>query len=910
MSTIDQIIAQLAAAGHPRLPDGHPIADGKPHRYGPKKKHWYSLHEIVRAGSVVGYTGAFGEWSADDNGAQKFEWQGSTLAPDVLAETRQRQEKTERAELEKRQNAAKLAANRARQQWGEAQLEGQSQYLDRKQITAEGVRFDQDGTLFVPMWHFSVDEARMVGLQKITPDGAKRFNKGTEKKGAECRLGESSADDRVVMIAEGYATGRSIRMATDGAIPVSVCFDAGNIMFAARALRAAYPDVHVLICADDDWKVEQQMLNWLSDRFGYTGAVEIGGETLIEDRSGAVHRIEVTPGKSAGGAVHLDLRDHVEQRPTQVKRFENTGRVRAEEAAAAIGNASIVFPVFANREDRKLTDFNDLHVEEGLHVVKNQVTAAILAALAPAVSDVKPFPHLHAVDEADPLYDQAVKVVRDSGRASISLVQRELRIGFNRAARLLADMEEAGVVSPEAGNGTRRVISASASTPSPAGAASDEPPPEESHQQRSWYADLRRTNSGALLPTVDNIFAILSNDPKWDGVLGFELFALKIVKLKPPPFPGGEAGEWTDRDDARCALWLGQRYSVSPRADLIADAVFLVAERNAFHEVRDYLDSLTWDGEERIQTWLQAYLGADDSPYVRLAGFKWLLGAVGRVMSPGCKMDNVLIFEGAQDAGKSAAFRTLFSQPWFTDANIIIGDKDSYAVMAGKWVIELAELDALSKSESSNSKRFFSTAVDTYRPPYAKRAIDVPRQSVFGGTVNFDTYLKDESGNRRYWPVKVADTLKLKALAADRDQLWAEAYATYQDWVSANRDADGVLPSPWQVLPEEKHLFRAEQDARYEGDVFEPMIARFVEMKDRVTMEDILGECLKLDISKWTPAEQRRIGKVMKVIGWIRKRESKGTRGWYYERPQESEEIVAKAATAVQARPEAGDECF
>ena len=524
MSTIDQIIAQLDAAGHPRLPEGHPVADGKPHRYGPKKKHWYSLHEIVRAGQVVGYTGAFGEWGGDDNGAQKFVWQGGAIPTEVLAEKRRRQEATEQAEEEKRRNAAKLAANRARQQWGEAAEEGASAYLERKQITAEGVRFAKDGTLYVPLLRYSADDVRMVGLQKITPDGAKRFNKGTEKKGAECRLGSVNADDKIVMVAEGYATGRSIRMAIDEAIPVSVCVDAGNIMLAARALRDAYPDVHILICADDDWKVEQQMRNWLADKLGYSGDLVVGADPVEIVHRGVAHRVNAEVAQINGGVPFLELRVVTDSRPEQIKRFENTGRARAEEAAALVGNASVTFPVFSNREDRKLTDFNDLHCEEGIHVVKEQIARAILAALAPPASDVNPFPHLHAVEQvADPLFDQAVAAVREARRASVSLVQRQLKIGFNRAARLLDDMEKAGVVSAENDKGSRRVLDAGDEfPPSSADAADDESPDDAGRQPRSWYADLRRTNSGALLPTVDNIFAILSNDPKWDGVLGFE----------------------------------------------------------------------------------------------------------------------------------------------------------------------------------------------------------------------------------------------------------------------------------------------------------------------------------------------------------------------------------------------------
>jgi len=228
-------------------------------------------------------------------------------------------------------------------------------------------------------------------------------------------------------------------------------------------------------------------------------------------------------------------------------------------------------------------------------------------------------------------------------------------------------------------------------------------------------------------------------------------------------------------------------------------------------------------------------------------------------------------------------------------------------VMAGKWVIELAELDALSKSDSSNAKRFFTTAVDTYRPPYAKRAIDVPRQSVFAGTVNFDTYLKDESGNRRYWPVKTGAPLDLKALAADRDQIWAEAYRTYCEWDVANAEAGGMLPTPWQVLPAEKPLFSTEQEARYEGDIYETMIARHITMLAKVTMGDILGDCLKLEIAKWSPAEQRRVGKAMKSLGWVRKRASTGNREWYYT-PPDPVDVTAPATPTTFKQGEQDDD--
>ncbi|RKP46671.1 VapE domain-containing protein [Pararobbsia silviterrae] len=896
MATLDQIVDQLRAAGHPEVPEGHPVVDDKHHRYGKGKKHWYVLHEVQRDGRVIGYTGAFGCWSGDDNGATPFVWQGAHITADDVAAAKRRQADAERAESEKKAIAARNAANRAAAQWGKAAREGASAYLEKKQITPEAVRFDESGDLLVPMIVYE-QPSRLAGLQKITPDGAKRFNGGMDKRGTACRLGDVTSDDKVIMIAEGYATGRSIRMAIDDAIAVYVAFDAGGLLSAATNIRQAYPDAHLLFCADDDWRISQRAAEHVADEYGVLDQLIEDAPPIRVETKATWYDLRLSRASDPQGVESLEL--HITNDVTsRVKRFENTGMKRASEAAAQLGNASVVAPRFVDRGDRKLTDFNDLHVEEGLHVVKAQIEAALLSALAPPLSESPVGAHLHVVDVGDdPLYDEAVKAVRSHNRASISHVQRVLKVGYNRAARMLEALEAAGVVMAPDSSGARRVVGASGRATS-GGAKAGDGDDEGQDAATKWQRELQRTDKGALLPNPVNVFTILLNDARWEGVLAFEEFSNRVMKLRPPPYFGGEAGEWTDRDDARCVLWLGQNYSVSPRSDIVMDAAYLVAERRRYHVVRDYLGSLVWDGRQRLRQWLTTYAKAPDTEYVHLVGFKWLLGAVGRVMQPGCKMDNVLILEGAQGGGKSGAFRVLFGSSWFTDANIIIGDKDTFSVMAGKWVIELAELDALNKADSSLAKKFFTTAVDTYRPPYAKRAIDVPRQSVFGGSVNFDTYLKDESGNRRYWPIKAGAQLDLKSLAADRDQIWAEAFAGYREWEAENADAGGTLPTPWQVLSSEMPLFAAEQDARYEGDVYETMIGRFLELRSKVTMEDILSECLKLEVSKWSPAEQRRIGKAMKSLGWERKRESTGSRTWFYVKPEEPMDDVALVAVA------------
>ncbi|KVP17848.1 virulence protein E [Burkholderia ubonensis] len=825
MSSLDQIRAQLAAADHP-LPAGHPIADGKHHRYGPRKKYWYQLREVVSKGAVIGYSGTFGHFSGDDPGTERFRWDGAPLSDEELAETRRRQEAIEREQAERDARQAKLAANRAHDQWGRADERGSSAYLDRKKITPEGVRFDEDGTMFVPMFQYGDDEPRLVGLQKITPDGAKRFNKGMQKKGAAYLLGDVAADDRMVLVAEGYATGRSIRMATRDAFALSVCFDAGGILPAVQHLRAAYPDVHILVCADDDWKVEQRMREWLAEEFAFAGELVYEASPIRIEAKNTWYMVAAHKRVDENGVAYVEVTYGNDVMPQRRKRFENAGLKRAHEAAAAVDGVSVVHPVFTNRGERKLTDFNDLHVEEGIGVVERQLQSAILAVLAPASEEIQP--------------------------AMIDIS---------------ADVPATGASSA---------------------AAEDDPwhGHEVENGAHTWERDLARSDKGTLLPTLGNVHLILSNHKAWQGIIAQDDFAGRVVKRKAPPFPQGAAGEWTDMDDYRCTLWLSQKYGISVRPDIVMSAVLLVADATHFHDVREYLNGLEWDGVERVRAMPSKYLHVADSEYVQLAFMKWMIAAVARVVEPGCKVDNVLILEGRQGWRKSTALKVLAGKQWFTDTPIQIGNKDTYAVMAGKWIIELAELDSLNKTDSSAAKSFFATETDRFRNFYGKRATDVHRQCVFAGSVNFDAYLKDESGNRRYWPLRCGGLVDIDGIARVRDQLWAEAVHLYRE---------GVV---WHVTEAERPLFEVEQAERYEGDVYEDVIGKQLEYAARTTMEEILRDVLKLDSSKWTLPEQRRIGKALKSLGWVRKRESTGSRGWFYVRDEHEPERVLETVAA------------
>jgi putative DNA primase/helicase len=390
-----------------------------------------------------------------------------------------------------------------------------------------------------------------------------------------------------------------------------------------------------------------------------------------------------------------------------------------------------------------------------------------------------------------------------------------------------------------------------------------------------WMAKLAlHKSSGAVLPTLQNLYLILSNDHRWYGVIATDQFSGQVVKRRDPPFAQAEVGEWSDLDDRRTTLWLSQHYAIEPKKDVLFDAVELVADSNRFHRVREYLSALAWDGVPRAAHWLTAFMGAESSPYTEAIGARWLVSAVARVFRPGVKADNVLILEGAQGLLKSTALSVLGGD-WFTDAPFKIGEKDGYQIIRGKWIVELAELDSFNKATSDAAKLFFSQSTDRYRTPWGKRPSDVPRQCVFAGTVNHSQYFRDDTGNRRYWPVQCT-RVDIDELRAERDQIWAEAVQLF---------SEGAI---WWARREEEQMFGEQQEARYIGDAWETTIARYLEdniQTAEFSTAKILTDGLGLDTSKWSKVEQQRVGHIMARLGWPRVRQPKPPREWLYVRP-------------------------
>ena len=403
MATLDQVIAQMIAADMPPLPPGHPIADGKIHRFGGReKKCWYVLYDVPTRNGRRVLTGAFGRWQGTDNGkiAIKADWTG--VEPDEYQRFQRSQTAMEARERAKRAERARFAGNRALEQWRAARArlaEGETvPYLARKRLQWEnGLRVYTDGTLLVPMVRYDVTEEqeadpaytgprRLAGVQKIfpkrLPNGQdKLFNRGADPRGVACRFGKKPKDGDLILIAEGLATALSPHQALERAYATYVAFVAGNLEAVGRLVRAECPKSPVLFLADDDAYLEAQLNKRLRTEYGVHALYKVlDGERTFDSKFGPLTvRADLHEGPdgavlTAGITVRGALRTLV---------LRNTGRAKARAAAQAIGNSWVAYPRFKAREVSidpdapRLTDWNDLHIAEGIEAVLDQVSAEI-----------------------------------------------------------------------------------------------------------------------------------------------------------------------------------------------------------------------------------------------------------------------------------------------------------------------------------------------------------------------------------------------------------------------------------------------------------------------------------------------------------------------------------------------------
>lgn len=299
-------------------------------------------------------------------------------------------------------------------------------------------------------------------------------------------------------------------------------------------------------------------------------------------------------------------------------------------------------------------------------------------------------------------------------------------------------------------------------------------------RKRNWRHDLDKTKEGRTRVSLKNLDLIFTN--MVDGQAFIEdLFASRIEYGADTPWGGKKGAHIKDIDLILVKRWCADtEFGIEPNRDPVLEATSLVAHRCRIHPVREWLDSLKWDGVSRVDTWIKDYCqGNAQEPYLSEVSRKFLLAMVKRVFEPGCQWDYVLVLEGKQGKYKSSIARALASDRWFMDNLPDLKDKDSMLNLQGKWLIELGELADIKRTDYNLVKAYLVRRTDTVRPHYGRLQADVPRQSVFIGTINEGQYLKDPTGNRRYWPVRVG-LCDVEGLKRVRDQLFAEAMHIYR----------------------------------------------------------------------------------------------------------------------------------
>jgi putative DNA primase/helicase len=377
-----------------------------------------------------------------------------------------------------------------------------------------------------------------------------------------------------------------------------------------------------------------------------------------------------------------------------------------------------------------------------------------------------------------------------------------------------------------------------------------------------WASLLLLDEKGKPKSTAANAATYLAHDPQLAGLLELRVRAGDICWTREPPLPEDVAspGPWprvvTDADLVALASYLERTHGVSFGGLVLSSAIDAVAARHAVDPVRSYLDSLAWDGERRLDTWLRDMLGVEDGAYSRAVGIAWLVSAVARTYRPGCQADHVLVLEGVQGAGKSSAIKTLAGEDeWYADGVPGIGSKDAADALRGPWLVEIAELDAFSRAELGTVKAFVSRRSDRYREAYGRRTLNHPRRVVFAATTNDTHYLRDATGARRFWPV-ACGTIDLRALAEHRDQLWAEAAERFRAGAS------------WHLAGDLADAARQETDHRYQGDAWEAEIEAYLSMSSTTTVREVAVFGLEMDVAKLDQGTQQRIARALTRLGW------------------------------------------
>lgn len=400
---------------------------------------------------------------------------------------------------------------------------------------------------------------------------------------------------------------------------------------------------------------------------------------------------------------------------------------------------------------------------------------------------------------------------------------------------------------------------------------SSKAPSADPDDEVDWRAKLQKTDTGKIIPNVNNALLVLENDPDVIDCFAYDQMSRTVMIGRAIGGNHHERRAATDVDITDLQRWLQIDGNVRISKETIGQAMERRAAASSYHPIRDHLLSLRWDGKPRLQTGLSRYLGAELGPYSAGIGMMFMVSMVARIFKPGCKVDHMLVLEGGQGTMKSTACRVLAGAAYFSDNLPDLANKDSSQHLRGKWLIEVAEMHTFDRAQTALLKSFLTRQEERYRPSYGRLEVFEQRQCVFIGTTNKETYLHDETGARRFWPVRTG-TIDIAALRRDRDQLLAEAVVKYND---------GTEWWPDQAF--ERDHIKPQQDDRYEADAWEDRVREYVSPLVRTTIDEV-ARAIGIEAPKIGTSDQRRLASILAILGWKRGKREAGTGKRYWVR--------------------------
>ncbi|GGX53107.1 DUF5906 domain-containing protein [Undibacterium squillarum] len=682
----EKIVDQMQAAGAPKLPDGHPVLSGKVHRFGPQKKWWYVARTVTLKSGREVLQGSFGCWHGDDNGAIDFESDTEVMTEADRAEMRRSLAAAEKVQAEKRADEARRAANRAGQEWKDAQTVASMSghpYLLKKQVESYGLRVNGKNELLIPFIENAGFGLRVQGLQKIDAAGEKRFSSGMEKAGAGFVIGPFASTD-LIYIGEGYATCASAYAVQAGQHPAVVAFDAGSLLDVAKQVRALFPSARIVFLADDDYQLEERMLKRLQSFWGVAAPV-------IDLASPMPQVLKCAQGHDV--IVHAELLQDAHGVPgiqakvqkaslVKAEQFLNAGRTKSHAAADAVGNAVVVYPRFTDRTGKKWTDFNDLQAAEGAGVVASQIFAAIAAPDNAAADTAADFPlppdvaeqpqdfarapsppqgqedfsaagapHVRdSADDADknePVKAEAIyplEVILRNCALVIGTtdVYDELNdIHFKKQAFIAAVGKEnyqAWLSSPERRSIDQKKVEKQ--KPAPAGGGKG--------GKRADFDDDFFTKVGRL---VDSFTLIYGSDEVFDGERR-ELLKIGPLRLA---FTPDVVKTWLNCPDRKMV----------PRENLVFDPTYSVDPKTHLNLFDGFAMKPVVGECNQILLLLRHLCGDDDT-------FEWVLKWIAYpLQNPGAKMATAIVMHGDEGSGKNLFFEKCVKQIYGKYASVI-----------------------------------------------------------------------------------------------------------------------------------------------------------------------------------------------------------------------------------------------